>query len=1009
MSTKSGGIVGGLADRRTTPTSGVRQFGWRILALFCLLDVSTSGAELTDDRLFVIPAACAKMKLLIKRGEHLLVPAQAELCLVAREQSDGPNSKAVADVLHELFWVLNDIGELGKAEDAIHRELAIRESVEGPEHPDVADALIAQVEVLQQRGTYGPISALLDRAYHIQTRALGERHPRLVRTLLHKSHDGLRRLEIDAAERYLLLARAILEAAADTQSKGYTDILVALAELHWHFGNQSRSLPLYEQAAKLLREQFGNKHPYYASVLFLHSQVQNHQGNYEQALSWLKLALEIVEKTLGGKTRMAAAVMLSMASSYRGLNDLTAAETVARQALASYEQLYGHQHRKTAQALNRLGILQHERRELAIAEALHVRALAIREKVEAPDDPDIADSLHNLAEVHMDRGEFTHAERLFLRSLGIRERTLGAQSEPVAQSLFSLGRLYGKQRSVAQALPLLERSFAITEAQLRLMSVTLTEARLTRFLETLRGQEDFIYSLACAEPAFPALSRLALQVAFLRKGRSVDWAAEHSFLTSHLTDEDDRNQVERLKALRSRYATLVLADTPQQDSGERREILGGIQAEATAIESRLAERIAPLRFKLQLPGPLSIISRVAERMPKDSALIEIVEFNRTELGPPNRGPAGRHYLALLLAPDQAVRLVDLGPAAGLEAEVTALHAALETPYSDPQEASRRLFSHLIKPIVAELGGRQDSLFISPDGALHLVPFAVLGDAQPLLERVRISYVSSGRDLLRKSSPAPSTEPAIFADPKFADAATSPSQFNSPSRASERALMLRLLGTLPGTRLEAEQVALLLPRARVFLGAQAQESALISLRAPVALHIATHGLFLSEQGSDADRPQRGFSVRRMPLENPLLRSALVLAPDSAVKAPMRTESTDGLATALEIAGMNLWGTRLVVLSACNSGRGVIRSGQGVYGLRRAFIAAGAETLVVSQWKVDDEATKELMIGFYRHLSAGSTASEALHAAAQHVRTMRPHPYYWAGFVVIGDGFQPGTRF
>ena len=102
-------------------------------------------------------------------------------------------------------------------------------------------------------------------------------------------------------------------------------------------------------------------------------------------------------------------------------------------------------------------------------------------------------------------------------------------------------------------------------------------------------------------------------------------------------------------------------------------------------------------------------------------------------------------------------------------------------------------------------------------------------------------------------------------------------------------------------------------------------------------------------------------------------------------------------------MNLWGTQLVVLSACDTGRGRETLGQGVYGLRRAFLVAGAETLVTSLWGVDDEVTKELMTVFYRRLLGGEGRAEAMRKAALTIRQRHPHPYDWAPFIVIG---QPG---
>ena len=140
-------------------------------------------------------------------------------------------------------------------------------------------------------------------------------------------------------------------------------------------------------------------------------------------------------------------------------------------------------------------------------------------------------------------------------------------------------------------------------------------------------------------------------------------------------------------------------------------------------------------------------------------------------------------------------------------------------------------------------------------------------------------------------------------------------------------------------------------------------------------------------------------------DPLLRSGLVLAgvrSSVASSSDARSPLEDSLVTALEVGGMNLWGTQLVVLSACETGQGGISLGQGVYGLRRAFTVAGAETVVTSLWKVDDATTRELMEGYYQRLLAGQGRADAMRQAMEVVRAQHPHPYYWAPFIVVGSG-------
>jgi CHAT domain-containing protein len=211
--------------------------------------------------------------------------------------------------------------------------------------------------------------------------------------------------------------------------------------------------------------------------------------------------------------------------------------------------------------------------------------------------------------------------------------------------------------------------------------------------------------------------------------------------------------------------------------------------------------------------------------------------------------------------------------------------------------------------------------------------------------------------------------------------------------------------LPGTAKEAEVLKSLLKidDKHVFTRARATEGRVKQFHGPRFLHIATHGFFLK------DNELRAAALRNVTVsldqatlpvgENPLLRSGLALAGANLRRSG---KNDDGILTAAEVAQMDLRGTQLVVLSACETGLGDVHNGEGVYGLRRALVLAGAETQVASLWKVADDATKDLMVEYYGRLLKGEGRSAALREAQ---RTMiiskeRSHPYYWAAFVPIG---------
>jgi CHAT domain-containing protein len=195
------------------------------------------------------------------------------------------------------------------------------------------------------------------------------------------------------------------------------------------------------------------------------------------------------------------------------------------------------------------------------------------------------------------------------------------------------------------------------------------------------------------------------------------------------------------------------------------------------------------------------------------------------------------------------------------------------------------------------------------------------------------------------------------------------------------------------------------------GAKATKAALATLTGPAVLHIATHGFFGWPAGVAADArgaapvaprdPWRSLSFGSLP--PPLARDPAEGLDRSGLAMAGANRGPAGIVIAREMAGFDWWGTQLVVLSACQTGVGAVPSGDGVYGLRRALVLAGAASQVVSLWSVSDVATRALMRDYYRELTRGTGRAEALRQAQLRMRQQpgTAHPYYWAAFIPAGD--------
>jgi CHAT domain-containing protein len=411
------------------------------------------------------------------------------------------------------------------------------------------------------------------------------------------------------------------------------------------------------------------------------------------------------------------------------------------------------------------------------------------------------------------------------------------------------------------------------------------------------------------------------------------------------------------------------------------------------------------------------------------------------------------YVALVLGGGSGagVRLVDLGDAEEMDQAVgdfrqcvRATQGAFRGLNLDPirldarreaqgqlDKAGRRLHDLAFRPIEKHLAGA-GHVFISPEGSLSGVPFEAITDAngQFLVRRFTISYLNTGRELLRSAWPGKAAGAAIFADPDFdaARAASGPAlaadEGGAPTSrarsADGRGADLRGLRfePLPGTAEEATRVAALLgvPAERVYRGRSASKAALGALPAPRVLHIASHGFFLRRQepqtqpATPASRPAGTTRepASQVPLDNPYLRSGLALAGANGWADANAPPGDNGLLTSLEVAGLSLHGTELVVLSACETGLGLQQRGEGVFGLRRAFFQAGAQGLIMSLWKVPDKETADLMERFYAAWLGGKGKADALRQAElETIDALRKssngtaHPFFWAGFVLVGD--------
>jgi CHAT domain-containing protein/Tfp pilus assembly protein PilF len=965
---------------------------------------------------------------LYRAGKYDKALPLVERALEIRERILGLQHPDVATAINFLAILYRYIGEYSKVEPLHQRALTIWEKALGPEHLTVARGLNNLANLYRERGEYIKAEPLYQRVLSIREGMLGPEHSLVAASLNNLALLDWEKGNYTKAVPLYQRAMAIWEKALGPEHPDVAVSLNNLANVYWEIGEYVMAEPLYERALAIREKALGLEHPLVAASLYGLAMLNRERGDYVKAESFYQRALAIREKAQGPDHPDVAHSLHGLAIVNLNRGDYLKAELLYRRALAIREKALGLEHPDVALSLSNLAALYNDRGEYAKAEPLYQRSLDICERALGPEHPDVAYSLNSIAILRRDEGNYVKAEPLFQRALAIREKVLGPRHPRVAESLSDLAMHYMAKGDLVQAITFQSRANAVTEHNIALNLRTGSERQKLAYLAILSKQTDLTISFHLRYlPNDLTARNLAATMILQRKGRTLD-AMSDSFATLRQRfNPQDRALLDRLNDVTAQLARLVLGGPKNAAPVEYQKEIKTLEEEKEALEAEISRRSAEFRANSQ---PITLAS-IQAAIPTNAVLLEFASYqpydvkaarNDKEYGAPR-------YVAYLLRREGESKWRELGDAKTIDAAIAAFRAALSNPKRrDIKRLARVLDEKVMRPLRSLLGDARQIL-VSPDGDLNLIPFEALVDEQGryLIERYPFTYLTSGRDLLRLQVERESkSNPLIVADPIFGQRdqlAKADVAQRRPARRRMRQsvttgsdLSSIYFAPLMGTELEAREIKSLFPKARVLVREEATEPSLKRAVAPRILHIATHGFFLE------DRPvriggTRGVRLMRddgelvgasanVKIENPLLRSGLALA-----GANWRTDrDDDGILTALEATGLNLWGTQLVVLSACDTGVGVVRTGEGVYGLRRALVLAGSETQVMSLWPVNDYATQRLMKAYYTRLKQGQGRGEALRNVK--LTTMRrrgtEHPFYWAGFIQSGKWTELGDK-
>ncbi len=833
-----------------------------------------------------------------------------------------------------------------------------------------------------------------------------------------------------------------------------------LAAINRARGNLKLAATLYAEAIPVLEAAHGPQYSEVGRILNNLGNLQAEQGDIAAARSSIERALTITENSAGPDSPQTGYRLLNLSSILAQLGDLELATAYLMRAEDIFQTRLGPDHFYMGHARQELGLVLAAKGELEAGLTRLVSALAIFEAELGPDHLTVATVLRDTGELLTDLHRFDEAQQNFRRGLAIVRAELGAEHPEVARILHGQGQLALRENQDEHAAAVLASALAVGTTALGTGHPDLAGIHLdlaTALANLQQPASAFEHALAAerigrnhfALAAVAFEERRVLQYA-LKRPNGLGLAAALALelndpqATKRLWDElvRSRGLVLDLMGTRQRHqqstpesadlraslaeatrelAHLFVRGVGEDSPAEHRNALATARSRREELELQLAR--TSLSHARQMAVGRGGYQEVVASLPADAVLVSYLTATRDQ--------TDNRMAALILEPgDSEPRLVALGSARVIDGAIiewrrTFIAATmtqseqLSRVADNCQQAGRRLAALVWDPL--NLDQNRGTIGIVPEGLLTHVDFLALPRKSGgfLVEnQATLTVVSAERDLLTRAESAATTSGLlVMGGMDFG----SPVKAPGPRQAVYDCADYQALSftPLPGTLLEAETVANLWSVSedepvRRLVGSQASEGAFKKMAADYRIaHLATHGFFLGGECRDPARVTRGVGVLQPDpqpvavddLTHPLLRAGLAFSGANQKK----DQDEDGILTAYEVAGLDLSGVEVAVLSACDTGQGELLDGEGLLGLQRSFALAGAQGLVMSLWPVDDEIAAAWMEKFYRSLLEGQldyqrAASQASREMLLECRTqgLPEHPFLWSPFVAVRTG-------
>jgi CHAT domain-containing protein/tetratricopeptide (TPR) repeat protein len=948
----------------------------------------------------------------------------------------------------------------------IDRALAIEERLE-PGTRDLAAAMSNKAFLVESRGDFPGAREWYQRAFETMRSALGPDHRD---TVMAEKDLGMAWNDLGEYQKARTLVEEALSIRSKADPS-HVDVAILrhnLGAIEWQMGDYAAARDAFTAAADGLTRAFGPDHPHVASALEGLAVVQTNLGDHAEALTTYRRVLAIRRRVLPSGHPLIAQTYVNLGDALMSLGDNRAALEALNRGLSIEEKSLGADHPQLLAALTNLAVLLDRLGDHSGARRTLRRGIAIREKANGANDADLIIPLTQLANLLADDGRWEEARAVYRRAHTLGERTRGADHPYVATVEIDEGLRLAAHGDVMEASALITRArdarlkalgrehpdaAAAIDAHARLAAVqrsprdairealeaehiarrhfqsvaaVLPESQALLFAEARTRSQDLAIFTALRQSGADAQTIAQLWDAVIRSRalvlQEVSWRRRF-FATP---EPGRRDALDAAANARARLAQLVLRGPSADRPASYPQELAHAREENDRAEERLAAESA--RYGRDRISREIGFDAIRGSLPGGAALVSYVRY---ETGIFTSSARGHHfaYAAFVLPPGGLNPvLTSLGDAVMIDGLVEDWRRRIRAEANAPpmgaarreiayREAAATLRRRLWDPVARHVGNASRILIV-PDSTLHLLDFATLpaakggylAEAGPTLH-----YATAERDLVADRIPSGSGLFAVGA-PAYDSAPARPASNAAAARRRSDCVLdgNGRFAALPESGREIEAIARLWRdtdgRVQLLSGRSASESA-VRLDAPGhrVIHLATHGFVMGEGCAQARGTvaARSSTARTLAL-NPLLGAGLVLTGASSPSRDTRDAADDGILTAEEIGGLNLHGVEWAVLSACDSGTGGTRAGEGIFGLRRAFQMAGVRSVIVSLWPVDDRMAREWMERLYaarlqRHRSTDEAIAEANRTLlAERRRQQRStHPVYWSGFVAAGD--------